>query len=105
MTDPTTPPEESSEESGAPIGITEEAPVRPPIILTPPPLLLDQAQKIADAIKAVEDAIDALGTVGGLFAKWALGKVMEGLRAMGPIPPLGPPLGTQEPSTPPPTTP
>jgi hypothetical protein len=96
--------ESTTEESGPPV-TTEPGPVRPPIILTPPPLTLEQAEKIAAAIKAVEDAIDSLGVLGGAFAKWALGKVLEGLRAMGPIPPLGPPLGTQEPSTPPPTTP
>lgn len=92
---------DTQEESGPPV--TTE-PVRPPIIITPPPLTLEQAEKIAAAIKAAEDAIDSLGVLGGAFAKWALGKVLEGLRAMGPIPPLMPP-GTQEPSTPPPTTP
>ena len=96
--------ESTTEESGPPV-TTEPGPVRPPIILTPPPLTLEQAEKIAAAIKAVQDAIDSLGAVGGALAKLMLGKVIEGLRAMGPIQPLGPPLGTQEPSTPLPTTP
>ena len=96
--------ESTTEESGPPV-TTEPGPVRPPIILTPPPLTLEQAEKIAAAIKAVQDAIDSLGAVGGALAKLMLGKVIEGLRAMGPIPPLGPPLGTVPPSTPPPTTP
>jgi hypothetical protein len=62
-------------------------------------------QDIMDAINAANKAINSLGVLGGAFAKWALGKVIEGLQAMGPIPPLGPPLGTQEPSNPHPTTP
>lgn len=97
----------TTEESGTPIGTTETTTpigVRAQITLVPPPLTLEQAQKIADAIKAVEDAIEALGAIGGLFAKWALGKVLEGLRAMGPIPPLIPPSTIPD-STPPPTTP
>jgi hypothetical protein len=65
----------------------------------------EQLEKIAKAIEAVQDAIDSLGAVGGVLAKLLLGKVIEGLRAMGPIPPLGPPLGTVPPTTPPPTTP
>jgi hypothetical protein len=65
----------------------------------------EQLEKIAKAIEAVQDAIDSLGAVGGALAKLLLGKVIEGLRAMGPIPPLGPPLGTVPPTTPPPTTP
>jgi hypothetical protein len=94
---------DTAEESGPPV--TTETPPRSGPILTPPPLTLEQADKIAKAIQAVQDAIDSLGAVGGALAKLLLGKVIEGLRAMGPIPPLGPPLGTQEPSTPPPTTP
>lgn len=97
------------EESGPPI-----EPTTPPRastggfvvdpLLVPPPLSLEQAQKIADAIKALEDAIDSIGTVGGALAKFVLRKVIQGLKELGPIPPLIPP-GTQEPSTPLPTTP
>ena len=65
----------------------------------------EQLEKIAKAIKAVQDVIDSLGAVGGVLAKLMLGKVIEGLKAMGPIPPLGPPLGTVPPTTPNPTTP
>jgi hypothetical protein len=65
----------------------------------------EQLEKIAKAIEAVQDAIDSLGAVGGVLAKLLLGKVIEGLRAMGPIPPLGPPLGTVPPTAPHPTTP
>ena len=91
--EPTTPPRAS----------TGEFTIDP--LLVPPPLSMEQAQKIADAIKALEDLIDSLGTVGGALAKFVLGKMLQGLRELGPIPPLMPPLGTQEPSTPPPTTP
>jgi hypothetical protein len=66
---------------------------------------LEQADKLAKAITAMEELIDSLGTVSGALARLILGKVLEGLKAMGPIPPLGPPLGTQEPTTPPETTP
>jgi len=96
--------ESTTEGSGPPV-TTEPRQVRPPIILTPPPLTLEQADKIAKAIEAIEAAIESLGTVGGAFARLLLGKVLEGLRAMGPIPPLGPSGGTEEPSTPPSTTP
>ena len=92
------------EESGPPVGGTTEPttpPLRTPITLVPPPLTLEQADKIAKAIEAIEAAIESLGTVGGALARLLLGKVLEGLRAMGPIPPLGPPMGTQEPTTPP----
>lgn len=65
----------------------------------------EQLEKIAKAIEAAQAAIDALGDLGGMFAKWALKRVLEGLKELGPIPPLVPPLGTQEPSAPPPTTP
>lgn len=95
------------EESGTPVGGTPEPttpPLRTPITLVPPPLTLDQADKLAKAITAMEELIDSLGTVGGALAKYVLGKVLEGLKAMGPIPPLMPP-GTQEPTTPPSTTP
>ncbi len=98
--------ESTTEESGPPV--TEPGPTTPPlrtpITLVPPPLTLDQADKLAKAIIALEELIDSLGTVSGALAKFVLGKVLEGLKAMGPIPPLVPP-GTQEPSTPPPTTP
>ena len=97
------------EESGTPIepttpprASTGEFAVEP--LLVPPPLSMEQAQKLADAIKAVEELIDSLGTVGWALGKYVLGKVLQGLKAMGPIPPLVPP-GTQEPSTPPSTTP
>ena len=87
-----------TEESGSPI---QDIPTRAPITtLVPPPLTPQQAQDIVDAINAAKKAIDSLGALGGLFAKWALNRVLEGLRLMGPIPPLMPP-GTQEPSTPP----
>jgi len=92
-----------TEETGPPV--TTETPPRTGPILTPLPLTLEQADKIAKAIQAVEEAIDSLGAVGGALAKLLLGKVIEGLRAMGPIPPLGPPLGTVRPTTPPPATP
>ena len=95
---------DTPEESGPPI-TGEPGPVRPPVIITPPPLTLEQADNIAKAIEAIEAAIESLGTVGGAFARLLLGKVLEGLRAMGPIPPLGPSGGTEEPSTPPSTTP
>jgi hypothetical protein len=94
---------DTQEESGPPV--TETGPVRPPVIITPPPLTLEQADKIAKAIEAIEAAIESLGTVGGAFARLLLGKVLEGLRAMGPIPPLGPSGETEEPSTPPSATP
>ena len=91
-----------TEETGSPI---QDIPTRKPVAtLVPPPLTLDQADKLAKAITALEELIDSLGTVSGALARMILGKVLEGLKAMGPIPPLGPP-GTQEPSTPPSTTP
>lgn len=110
MTEPTTPPIESGEASGPPIGTTppeSTSPigVRVPITLVPPPLTLDQAEKLANVIKALEELIESLGTLGGAIARLLLGKVLEGLRAMGPIPPLGPSGGTEHPSTPPSTTP
>ena len=88
-----------TEETGSPI---QDIPTRAPITtLVPPPLTLEQADKLAKAITALEELIDSLGTVSGALARMILGKVMEGLKAMGPIPPLGPPMGTQEPTTPP----
>jgi hypothetical protein len=89
---------DTQEESGPPV-TTEPGPVRPPVILTPPPLSPAQVEKIENAIKAVQDAIDSLGAVGGALAKLLLGKVIEGLRAMGPIPPLVPPGTQPTPST------
>ena len=87
-----------TEESGSPI---QDIPARSPIAtLIPPPLTLEQADKLAKAIAALEELIDSLGTVSGALARMILGKVLEGLKAMGPIPPLGPPMGTQEPTTP-----
>lgn len=82
------------EESGPPVGEIPEAtlpPLRTPITLVPPPLTLEQADKIAKAITAIEAAIESMGAVGGALARLLLGKVLEGLRAMGPIPPLIPP--------------
>jgi len=93
---------DTPEESGPPV-TTGPKPVRPPIILTPLPLTLEQADKLAKAITALEELIDSLGTISGALAKWALGKVIEGLRAI-PITPITPPL-TVPPTTPPPTTP
>ena len=91
-----------TEETGSPI---QDIPARAPVAtLVPPPLTLEQAQKLAKAITAMEELIDSLGTVSGALARLILGKVLEGLKAMGPIPPLMPP-GTQEPTTPPSTTP
>ena len=95
---------DTTEESGTPVGGTPEPttpPLRTPITLVPPPLTLKQADKLAKAITALEELIDSLGTVSGALARLVLSKVLEGLKAMGPIPPLGPPMGTQEPSTPP----
>jgi hypothetical protein len=87
-----------TEESGSPI---QDIPMREPVAtLVPPPLTLEQADKLAKAITALEELIDSLGTISGALAKYVLSKVLEGLKAMGPIPPLVPP-GTQEPSTPP----
>ncbi len=93
------------EESGTPLPPrtgTGEFAVEP--LLVPPPLSLEQAEKLANAIKTLEELIDSLGTVGGVLAKFVFQKMLQGLKAMGPIPPLMPP-GTQEPSTPPSTTP
>ena len=87
-----------TEETGSPI---QDIPARAPVAtLVPPPLTLEQAQKLAKAITALEELIDSLGTVSGALARLVLSKVLEGLKAMGPIPPLMPP-GTQEQSTPP----
>ena len=94
---------DTTEESGQPVGGTPEPttpPLRTPITLVPPPLTPQQVQDIVDAINAAKKAIDSLGALRGAFAKWALNRVLEGLKALGPIPPLMPP-GTQEPSTPP----
>jgi hypothetical protein len=92
---------DTPEESGPPVTGRDTADA---VTLVPPPLTLEQADKLAKAIAALEELIDSLGTVGGALAKYVLGKVLEGLKAMGPIQPLMPP-GTQEPSTPPETTP
>ena len=89
MTEPTT------EESGPPVGGKDTTDA---VTLVPPPLTLEQAEKIAKAIEAIEAAIESLGTIGGAVARLLLGKVLEGLRAMGPIPPL-------RPTIPPSTTP
>ena len=92
---------DTPEESGPPVTGRDTTDA---VTLVPPPLTLEQADKLAKAIAALEELIDSLGTVGGALAKYVLGKVLEGLKAMGPVPPLVP-SGTQEPSTPPPTTP
>ena len=92
---------DTPEESGPPITGRDTTDA---VTLVPPPLTLEQADKLAKAITALEELIDSLGTVGGALAKYVLGKVLEGLKAMGGVPPLVPP-GTQEPSTPPSTTP
>ena len=96
-----------TEESGEPINTSEPIKTGGRFIMEPTMVQLspEQLEKIAKAIEAVQDAIDSLGAVGGALAYLMLGKVIEGLRAMGPIPPLGPPLGTVPPTTPPPTTP
>ena len=95
------------EESGTPI-TQPSPPLRDPDGFAISPTMVqptpEQLQKIADAIKAINEAIDALGATGGMLAKFMLKKVLQGLRELGPIPPLMPP-GTQEPSDPPPTTP
>jgi hypothetical protein len=92
---------DTPEESGTPVTGRDTTDA---VTLVPPPLTLEQADKLAKAIAALEELIDSLGTVGGALAKYVLGKVLEGLKAMGPVPPLVP-SGTQEPSTPPETTP
>ena len=92
---------DTPEESGTPVTGRDTTDA---VTLVPPPLTLEQADKLAKAITALEELIDSLGTVGGALAKYVLGKVLEGLKAMGPIQPLVP-SGTQEPSTPPETTP
>jgi len=93
--------ESTTEESGTPVTGRDTTDV---VTLVPPPLTLEQADKLAKAIAALEELIDSLGTVGGALAKYVLGKVLEGLKAMGPVPPLVP-SGTQEPTAPPETTP
>jgi hypothetical protein len=92
---------DTQEESGPPVTGRDTTDV---VTLVPPPLTLEQADKLAKAIAALEELIDSLGTVGGALAKYVLGKVLEGLKAMGPVPPLVP-SGTQEPTAPPETTP
>lgn len=98
-----------TEESGTPIepttpprASTGEFAVEP--LLIPPPLSPQQVQDVIDAINAVKKAAESVGSLAWPLAKWAFGKAIEGLRAI-PTAPLTPPLGTQEPSTPPPTTP
>ncbi len=110
MSDTTTTPE--SEGSGDPINPTappnRSGPgafaVEPMIV--PPPLNQTQVDKIVAAVeavgqaaKAVGEAIQALGSLYGDYCKWVFRRVKPLL-----IPPLVPP-GTQEPSTPPSTTP
>jgi hypothetical protein len=90
------------EESGTPV--TEPGPVRTPITLVPPPLNQAQVDKVIHAIDAVKEAVEAVGSLAWPLFKWAFGRVVEGLRAI-PTAPITPPLGTQEPTTPPATTP
>jgi hypothetical protein len=102
MSEPT-----NEEESGPPVGGTAEPttpPLRTPITLVPPPLSPQQVQDVIDAINAVKKAVQSVGSLAWPLVKWAFGKAIEGLRAI-PTAPLTPSLGTQEPSTPPPTTP
>ena len=93
---------DTPEESGPPVTGRDTTDA---VTLVPPPLSPQQVQDVVGAINAAKKAIDSLGALGGLFAKWALNRVLEGLRLMGPIPPLSPPIGTQKPTTPPPITP
>jgi hypothetical protein len=95
-----------TEESGEPINTSAPIKTGGAFIMEPTMVQLspEQLEKIAKAIEAVQDVIDSLGAVGGALAKLMLGKVIEGLRAMGPIPPLVPPALVPE-STPTPTTP
>jgi hypothetical protein len=76
--------ESTTEESGPPV-TTEPRPVRPPIILTPPPLSQAQVEKIIKAVEAVEEAVEALGSLYGDYCKWVLSKVKPII-----IPPIGP---------------
>lgn len=103
MSEPT-----NEEGGGTPVGGTPE-PTTPPLrspgpILVPPPLSPQQVQDVVDAINAVKKAVQSVGSLAWPLVKWAFGKAIEGLRAI-PTAPLTPSLGTQEPSTPPPTTP
>ena len=92
---------DTQEGSGPPVGGKDATDV---VTLVPPPLSMEQAEKLANAIKAVEELMESLGTVSFALGKFVLGKVLQGLKAMGPTPLLVPP-GTQPPSTPPSTTP
>jgi hypothetical protein len=80
------------EETGPPV-TGEPAPTRPPIIITPPPLSQAQVDKIVDAIEAVGEAAEALGSLYGHYCKWVLQNFKPML-----IPPVGP---TIQPTTPP----
>lgn len=89
---------DTSEESGPPIGTA------PPIIITPPPLSPSQVDKIVKAAEAAKEMVEALGSLYGDYCRWVLSNYPPFL-----IPPVGPRpvIGdlTQDPSTPPPTTP
>ena len=80
---------DTQEESGEPVtvktGNTAEV-TTPPIIITPPPLSPNQAQKIADAIEAIGEAAEAMGSLYGQYCKWVLRNFKPML-----IPPLIPP--------------
>lgn len=80
--------------------MTEEGPTRPAIIITPPPLSQAQVDKIADAIEAVGEAAEALGSLYGHYCKWVLQNFKPML-----IPPLIPPAIVPESTSPPETTP
>lgn len=100
---------EPPEESGEPIptepptrtgpGVTAADP-----LIVPPPLSPEQVQDVIDAINAAKKAVQSVGSLAWPLVKWWFGKAIEGLRAI-PTAPLTPPLGTQEPPTPPSTTP
>lgn len=92
---------DTPEESGPPVGGRDTTDA---VTLVPPPLSPQQVQDVIDAINAVKKAVQSVGSLAWPLVKWAFGKAIEGLRAI-PTAPLTPSLGTQEPSTPPPTTP
>jgi hypothetical protein len=86
------------EETGPPV-TGEPGPTRLPIIITPPPLSPAQVEKIVDAIEAIGEAAEALGSLYGQYCKW----VLQNFKPMF-IPPLIPPA-IVPPTTPLPTTP
>lgn len=84
------------EEGSGPPVTTEDGPTRPPIIITPPPLSQAQVDKIVDAIEAVGEAAEALGSLYGSYCKWVLNNFKPML-----IPPLVPPSIVPESTSPP----